>query len=365
MTGRLTIKNGTYYMILNLKDESGRTRPKWITTRLPERGNKRRAEEMLQEKLMEYGRQEAVFTSILFSDFLLEWLETMKHNVQQNTLESYYAQMNAREIPYFSRRRIKLADLQPRQLQAFYLHLQDLGLSANTVIKHHTNIHKALDYAVRMNLIPYNPSERVVLPKRQKYMASYYDAEQVQALLERIKGEDIYPCVFLAAFYGLRRSEVLGLQWGDIDFKNNVITICHTVVQFSTIQEKNRTKTESSHRTLPLVPEVADYLHKLKKEQAENRLLLGSGYHVSDYVCRRPDGSLIKPQSLTERFSTLIKKHSLPKIRFHDLRHSAASMLLAAGYSLHEITEWLGHSAIATTSHIYAHLQHKAKGCMS
>jgi len=238
-------------------------------------------------------------------------------------------------------------------------------LSATTVLKIHANVRKALQYAVKMNMIPYNPADRVEKPKKQKYNASFYNEDQINALLEKLKGEPLYPAVLLSAFYGLRRSEVLGLKWQYVDLKAGTLTICNTVVEYDTVIEKKRTKTASSTRTLPLIPAVADYLRGLKLQQAKDRMFFGNSYSDNDFVCKRKDGSTFRPNYLTERFNRLIKRYGLPHIRFHDLRHSAATMLLANGFSLKEIQEWLGHADIGTTSNIYAHVQYKAKEDMA
>jgi len=177
----------------------------------------------------------------------------------------------------------------------------------------------------------------------------------------------MYTAVLLASFYGLRRSEVLGLKWECVDFTANTLTIRDTVVRCgnTAIIDKPRAKTKASHRTLPLTPQLREYLQELKRQQIENRLLFGAEYIVNDYVCKRANGEPFSPNYITCRFSKLIKRHKLPHIRFHDLRHSAASNLLALGYSLEEIQEWLGHGTLATTADIYAHLQVEAKQNMA
>ena len=175
----------------------------------------------------------------------------------------------------------------------------------------------------------------------------------------------MYPVVMLTAFYVLLRIEALGLKWHNVDFINNNITICSTVVEYKKVYEKDSTKTKSSIRTLPLVPRIKAYLQGLQVEQKKNRLLFGNTYIENDYVCKRENGETFRPDYVTERFYYLIRRYKLPHIRFHDLRHSAASLLLANGFSLKEIQEWLGHADISTTANIYAHLQYKAKQNMA
>ena len=174
--------------------------------------------------------------------------------------------------------------------------------------------------------------------------------------------------VMLAAFYGLRRSEAVGLKWDAIDFKKKTITIRHTVTQAtidgkSKIIQKDRTKTKASYRSLPLVPPFEELLHRLKAEQELNRKLCGKSYcrKYADYIYVNEIGELVKPGYITQHFPLILQKNGMRKIRFHDLRHSCASLLYANGVSLKEIQEWLGHSDISTTSNIYTHLNFTSK----
>ena len=174
--------------------------------------------------------------------------------------------------------------------------------------------------------------------------------------------------VKLAAFYGLRREEVLGLRWKAIDFEENTITINHTVTQ---IEENGKTvtvasdttKTKSSMRTLPMVPQFRELLLRKKEEQAALRRVCGKCYNKEflDYVCVNALDERIKPSYLTNSFPAFAVKNGMRRIRFHDLRHSCASLLLANGVSLKHIQEWLGHSDFSTTANIYAHLDYQSK----
>jgi integrase len=184
-------------------------------------------------------------------------------------------------------------------------------------------------------------------------------------LLHETADDPIYPAVLLGAFYGLRRSEILGLRWRNVDLESGVFTICNTVVQHGAIIEKPRTKNEASRRALPLAPSVKTYLTDLQARQAENAAFFQSDYTPGDFVVKQADGTPFKPNFITDRFRRIMLKSKLPYIRFHDLRHTAATMLLAQGFSMKEIQEWLGHSDITTTSKIYAHLQFKAKQNMA
>ena len=190
----------------------------------------------------------------------------------------------------------------------------------------------------------------------------------VQALFEAAKGTLIEIPIFLGAFYGLRRSEALGLKWDAIDFQNNTITIRHTVTSCNLdgkhIQiAQDTTKTKSSMRTLPLVPAFKEKLLKLKEQQEEYRRVCGRCYNKKylEYICVDEMGTLISPHYLTSSFPKLLEKNNLRHIRFHDLRHSCASLLLANGVPMKQIQEWLGHSDFSTTANVYAHLDYNSK----
>lgn len=161
--------------------------------------------------------------------------------------------------------------------------------------------------------------------------------------------------------YGLRRSEVLGLKWDSINFDNEIITIKHTVVRYTSIVEKDSTKTASSYRSYPITEDVKTILFTLKQQETENRKLFGREYTENDYIFKWQDGKPYAPDYVTMKFRKLLKQHNLRHIRFHDLRHSCASLLVANGFMLKDIQEWLGHSDIQVTANIYAHLDAKRK----
>ena len=269
--------------------------------------------------------------------------------------------------PYFRERRITLQGLTPKDIQDFYLEKLKT-VSASSVIHYHANIHRALKHAVKLDLIPANPADKVDRPKKDRFIGSFYDAEEVNKLFEVSKGTKLEFPILFGAFYGLRRSEALGLKWDAIDFENDSITIRHTVTSVTLdgkvqLVAADTTKTKSSLRTLPLVPFVKERLLVLKKEQENNRRLCGRSYHkqYAGYVCINEMGDLIKPHYVTEQFPKLLDANGLRRIRFHDLRHSCASLMLANGVPMKQIQDWLGHSDFSTTANIYAHLDYSTK----
>ncbi len=171
---------------------------------------------------------------------------------------------------------------------------------------------------------------------------------------------------FLASVYGLRRSEVLGLKWHNVDFENGTIWIRETLQQCTKdiTGESNytsETKTESSNRTLPMTQQVREVLLKQKQLQQEHRSILERAYYLNDYVCTFDNGKEISPNYLSRTFHKIIKKTDLPTVRFHDLRHSVASNLLNDGFTTVQVAEWLGHSNSTTTLKFYAHIDKTSK----
>ena len=204
-------------------------------------------------------------------------------------------------------------------------------------------------------------------PAKGKSRAQFYTKQEAEKLLECAKGEEIYIPVMLALFYGLRRSEVCGLQWDSIDWENDRIHIdhkayCDVFREGNPIVITDEMKTESSRRTLPLIPFVKDELLAHKERQEYYRKMFHSGYSKKwlGCVCVDPTGNLIVPDKLTHKFNCLLKNHGLRRIRFRDLRHSCASLLVASGIPLKMVQLYMGHSNYSTTADIYAHLNPEA-----
>lgn len=308
---------------------------------------------------------------LTFTVFLEDWLNMMQTSVKRSTFAGYKKNIVGKVIPYFNEHHpgLKLTDLNAKHIQNFYTYLLlERRLTANTVKHYHANIHKALKYAYSTDLILSNPADKVELPKVEKYIGNYYNAAQLEQVFAIFKGDPAEFGVVSAAFYGLRRSEIVGLKWDAVDFERKTITIRHTVTEVNIDGKMERvhadsTKTKSSYRTLPLVEPFEQRLRQMKAEQEQNRKLCGNCYcqDYLDYIYVNELGELIKPDYLSYHFPAVLKKHNMPRIRFHDLRHSCASLLFSQGVSLKEIQAWLGHSTIGTTANIYTHLDENSK----
>lgn len=363
MTGCLQIKNGMYYIVLSTYENGKRKRP-WIATGLPVKGNKRKAEKMLREKLHEYeSKAGIVHSDELFSDYVRHWLTIAQRKVDEVTFQGYDALARVHVLPYFDALGVKLQEITLPVLQSYIDEKQAHGrvdgkggLTARSLRLHKNILHQTLDEAVKAGLLPSNPSQFLILPKQARHEAHFYTEAQLQALFDAIRDEPIYPLVKITALYGLRRSELLGIKWDSIDFDRGTLTIRHTVSKVSKVVEKDKTKNASSYRSFPLTDEARAIFEAARSAQEENRRLFGKEYHASDYVFTWPDGRPYSPDYVTDKFSALLKKHGLPHIRFHELRHSCASLLLNNGFGLKDVQEWLGHSDIKMTANIYGHL---------
>ena len=180
-----------------------------------------------------------------------------------------------------------------------------------------------------------------------------------------MEGESIEAPVRLSATYGLRRSEALGLMWSAVDFKKKTVRIQHTVVRDGKkVIMDDTVKETASYRTMPLTKDMEIYLKGLKANQKKNKKLCGKSYHENDYICKWDDGKPLDPAYVTSRFKRFLKSKNLSHIRYHDLRHSSASLLVNAGYTLEEVMKWLGHASIRSTER-YAHLQAGNKNGMA
>lgn len=241
-------------------------------------------------------------------------------------------------------------------------------VSANSVIHYHAVIFQALKYAMKTDMVAQNVAMKVDRPRKQPYQPTFLDADEMQELFKVVKGTRLELPVLVAAFYGLRRGEVLGLKWDAIDFQRGTLTIKRTVTEVrldgkAEIIEQESAKTKSSLRTLPLVGSFKEYFMEVKQAQEVNKKVCGNcyNYDYDGYVFVDELGERMKPDYLTNYFPAYIQRHGIRKMRFHDLRHSCASLLLANGVSLKQIQEWLGHSDFSTTANIYAHLDYTSK----
>lgn len=371
--GSLQQRHGTWYVVVGYKDEFGKPKQKWISTGLRVNNNKTKAKIEMKKILKnldlptQIEQNKEITQDILFVDFLNSYLQVKKQQVEPITINAYTKQASCISN-YFKNMRIKLKDLKPYHIEGFYRTLYERGLSGNSVLHYHILIRECLQYAFKNDFVNFNVADKVDRPKTEGYKASFYSIEEIEKLFDCIKDNECKLPIMLTAMYGFRRSEVLGLKWEAIDFENKLVYVKHKIVETRLdgkryIQMSDKMKTKTSNRTLPLLPQAEELLLKQKALIETNKQMLGKSYNKKylDYVCVDNLGRLILPNRLTHNFIKIIKRNQLRHIRFHDLRHSCASIMLKNGVPMKQIQEWLGHADFGTTANIYSHLDYTAK----
>jgi len=359
-SGSLQIKGNMYYAVLSVKDIEGKRKTKWVSLKIPStKGNKRKAEAELNRVLMMYREDKITnYNDVLFCDYLCEWLDEHKENIEITSHEAYHQILNKHVYPYFYNLGVKLTDLKPIHVHNYYrtkYGQNKVGLSGNTLKKHHALIRKCLKHATQLDLIDNNPADRVTLPKTERYQGKAYTLEESKLLLEKSKGDSLEVPIYLALLFGLRRSEILGLRWDALDFEKRTLHVRRTVTRLKTHVEREGTKNKSSNRIIS-IPEVArNYLTEVRSKQIRQLNEFGIEHDDNMYVCCWPDGKAYETSYISHKFGKLVVKLNLPRIRFHDLRHSAASILISQGNNIKDVSEFLGHSQTSTTLNIYAH----------
>ena len=380
VSGSVQEKNGFLHLVVGYKDPLTQQRKmKWLAMELPKDAPKSVIEKRKRDMLTEFEEKYARLldgyddpSKYPFIPFMHEWLdEVHRHKIQESTYLGYKGRVNGHMTKFFGEK-VTLADLKPRRILAFYDYLRSKGDNEQTVLHYHNLLHAMFEYAIKQELFEYNPMQRVDRPSAKKYVASFYSVEEVQTLLAFAKDDVLYVPIVLSVYCGLRRSEALGMAWSNIDFEKDKIYVKQKVVELTKNGKKNihisdDLKTESSRRVFALHPDVKKVLLKHKEQQEMYRKQFGRSYSKKylDMVCVDQLGMLLRPNFVTEHFNTFLKKHGLRKIRFHDLRHTCASLLVALGENMKVIQAYMGHSTMSVTADIYSHLDVSATSTAS
>ena len=330
VAGHLTLKNGRYYAVLNYRNAGGQRKTKWIALGLPEKGNKRKAEAELAKLRAEFEPPKEVgdlSSDMLFADYLLEWLEIAKGRLAVATYSSYAAMIKMPVGPYFRQRNLTLRELEARHLQMFYSEMLR-KVKPNTVIHYHAIIHSALKYAVKTDMLIQNVADKVDRPRKNSFQPVFLSAEEMQKMFEALRGTKLELPVLVAAFYGFRRGEVLGLKWDAIDFERGTISVIRTVTTITLDGkqaeiEQQSAKTKSSLRPLPLIGSFREYFMQVKEAQELNKQVCGNcyNYEYDGFVFVDELGERMRVEYLTNAFPKFLESHGLRRMRFHDLRH--------------------------------------------
>ncbi|WP_300392179.1 tyrosine-type recombinase/integrase [Fusobacterium sp.] len=377
--GRIRKKDGYYHLIIDTvhpvtKEKirhSESTKLKVIAeTKRKSLENEKEAMYKLQlfrEKWSEYhflNLKKSNAKYIYFTDYLKDWLNSIKSGLEPNTVRNYTLNIERKIIPYFEPKKILLKELKAKDIQDFYTHcLNERKLNPNTVIRYHANIRKALQTALKQELVTSNQADLVDKPKKRKYIAKILSPDDIFEVLSFIKGTHLELPTFFSIYYGLRRSETAGLLWSNIDFKNKKITIGNSLIEGEKreIINRRKLKTKLSHRTIELIPEVEIFLLDLKKKQEHFKTVFKNSYNKKylDNVCVKENGDIIKLNYITQKFKQITVKLGFEDIHFHCLRHSFSTNMYNGGMDMKELQAWLGHSSISTTMDTYSHLLDK------
>jgi integrase len=370
LTVSLNKKKGNYYVILSWQQD-GKRKQKSVATGIPIRGNNKREADIAKKRILAEweGKISGSFKEILFADYLSQWLGDVRRSIAETTYHSYKHTIEKMICPHFAKLKVALVDLKPHHIQSFYTQKLNSGASGNTIHHYHANIRKALKDAVRVELIPNNPADKVILPKKEKYRGNFYTPDELRTLIDGVRDSKLEVPIMLASWFGLRRGETVGLRWSSISFEAKTLSVSGTVTNKGngTPEEKEvyrkTGKTKTSIRSFPLSTQIIEYLQALKRRQEENIRLAGDAYNSKwlDFVCVDETGNLIRLDYISNMFPKTLKRLGLRPIRFHDLRHTNITLLLEAGASLKEAQDWAGHANISTTADIYAHVQTQAK----
>ena len=369
-------KKGRLYAVMQVKKD-GTTKPVWRALGLSEGANKTKVNKAFREVVARYeqefweeqereGRPPA---DIPVYDYLVSYLKRVEPELQKNTVVSYRSMTNGKIRRYFQRRpQLTVGNLKPQDIQDFYQSLFADGVVANTVIHYHALLRRAFQQAFKEERIDANPFDRVGRPKKNKFHGENYTQEELLTLLHLARGDVIYPAILLAGAMGLRRSEALGVRWSRIDWEKRTVLLDTKIVEYrengkKKVEPVEEMKNKSSRRTLPLPDPVVEMLQVQKEHREVYRKMFQGSYNTQylDYVCVNQLGELLRPSYVTDHFRELLEKYGLRHIRFHDLRHTFASLLINQDVPLINVSNFLGHSDLSTTANIYAHLDKASK----
>jgi integrase len=341
---------------------TGKRRRRFVNVK----GTKREAERLLAEALHQRDTGiDFVPGKITVAEYLQRWLRDYAvHNVAPSTLTRYEGIVGRHLIPALGS--LTLAQLRPNHIQAAYGRAlaeggradgRSGGLSARTVLHHHRLLKEALSHAVRWQLIARNPADSAIPPRPERHEMRVLTREEAQSLLDAASNDPLDALVYLALATGARQGELLALRWADIDWDAAVMRITRTVrwlprqgIVF------HSPKTHRATRPVALSPETIRTLRQHRRKQAERRLKIGPDYKDQDLIFAQENGDALRASSLGKSLDRLLAKAGVKRIRFHDLRHTAATLMLVGGVHPKVVSERLGHATISITLDTYSHV---------
>jgi len=353
MRGNIYKKNNHYYIRYDLGKDSNGKRVQKVESGFD---TKRQAEKALRERITELDNSFAnKVERCTLEVYLKEWVESYcKPRLARNTLNGYQVNIDKHIVPYIGS--IPLYKLQPSDISNLYKKLSEKGLSSTSILYVHNVLRKSLNCAVKQRVLTSNVINYVDAPLKAKFKAAVLSSDEISKLLDTTKSTEIYIPVLLAITLGLRRGEILGLKWSDIDWQLKSISIQRTATFYKDEFVLSDVKTQNSNRTLLLADSVISELNIHKDKQrifAEN---FGAGFNSENLVICRADGKPMTSSALNKHYKAALEQAGLPNIRFHDLRHTNATLMLKQNIPAKIVSSMLGHSTIAITLDTYSHV---------
>jgi integrase len=321
------------------------------------KGNKKDAERVLRERLaaIENGGYVAKHKETV-KEFMQRWLNTYAStNVTLRTLQGYRGYIERYLDSTIGP--VALQNLTPRHIQGVYADMLERGLSNTTVVQLHRIVREALSHGVKWGILTRNPADATSPPSIQRKQVKMWDIDTIRRFLALVHGTRFGDLYRVAVFTGLRRSELCGLHWDDVDLMGGKLSVVNTLQRIKGHGlVEGQPKTQKSRRSIALSPQVIDVLHSIRGRQIEQRVEAGPLWQNNGYVFTELDGRPIIPDRVTQDFARIIRNSGLPHLTFHSLRHAHATLLLTAGVHPKIVSERLGHSNIAITMDIYSHV---------
>jgi integrase len=364
MRGHVARQDDRYYVVIDqgIDPRTGKRRRTWHAA-----GKSRRAAERMLAELLEQKRTDTYVepSRLNLAQYLLtEWLPLAQAELRHSTFDSYRRNADLHVVPRIGS--LPLQKVRPIDLTKLYAELlrngrQDGkgGLAPKTVHNIHQMLRKSFADAVQLNYVVRNAAASAKVPKplgsRRREM-KYWTADELRLFLEVNRDSYHWPAWYVGANTGMRRGEILGLRWRDVDFDVRRLAIRHTIISVAYELRSSDAKTDRSERVIDLDARTTDVLRHHHDRQVAYRRDLVTGYETNDLVFPKPDGRPVHPDIFSNAFDRRIQRTDVPRIRLHDLRHTHATLLLRAGVQPKVVSERLGHASVAFTMHVYAHV---------
>lgn len=308
---------------------------------------------------------------ITVDDWMVQYLDEYKKNEVKETTYWSYVDLYEKHIKKSDVGLSELQSLTSQQLQKFYNDKKEHDYNPKTIRHIYVLINSALDKAVQIKLINENVNRQTVIPKKEAYTAKVLSAQEVKKILENARDDKLYPIIALEIYTGLRKGEIMALKWENISFDQKELyvegSLCRVVNEVKEDGSKcyeyriMEPKTAKSKRVVPLLPGAIEALKMQQKMQEQDKEKYSEIYNDQGLVFARCDGTFLSQRAFMDKYHAFLRCYGVSDVRFHDLRHTFATLLLEAGESPKAIQELLGHSTYSTTMDIYAHVTKKGK----